>query len=105
MGGILMETAVVSEVFRTLNHRGKEPQIFFWRTSTGLEVDLVIDSGGHLIPIEVKLSTTPSPGMAKSIEVFRKDFPDKAGKGYVVHPGDIKLPLSPNAWAWPFAEF
>lgn len=105
MGGIILETAVVSEVFRTLNHRGKEPQIYFWRTSTGLEVDLVVDSGGHLIPIEVKLSTTPSRGMAKSIEVFQKDFPGKADKGYVVHPGNMRLPLSPNAWAWPFAEF
>jgi len=105
MGGILMETAVVSEVFRTLNHRGKEPQIYFWRTSTGLEVDLLVDSGAHLIPIEVKLSTTPSRNMAKSIEVFGKDFPSKANKGYVVHPGDMRLPLSPNVWAWPFAEF
>jgi hypothetical protein len=105
MGGTLMETAVVSEVFRTLNHQGKEPQIYFWRTSAGSEVDLVVDNGMNLIPIEVKLSTTPGRNMAKGIEAFRKDFGKKAAQGYVVHPGDIKLPLAPDVWAWPFAEF
>jgi len=30
---------------------------------------------------------------------------NKVPRGYVVHPGDTKLPLGPDAWAWPFAEF
>jgi predicted AAA+ superfamily ATPase len=105
MGGILMETAVVNEVFRTLNHQGKEPQVYFWRTSAGAEVDLIVDTGANLIPIEVKRSTTPTRSMGKSVEVFRKDFGKKAYRGYVVHPGDTRLPLSPDVWAWPFSEF
>lgn len=105
MGGTLMETAVVNEVVRTLNHRGIDPQIYFWRTATGTEVDLVVDTGVNLIPIEVKLSTTPNQSMAKGIESFRKDFGKKALKGYVVHQGNMKLPLGPDAWAWPFADF
>ena len=88
-----------------LNHQGKEPQIYFWRTSTGSEVDLVVDNGLNLVPVEVKPSTTPGRNMAKGIEAFRKDFGKKAAQGYVVHPGDIKLPLGPDARAWPFAEF
>jgi hypothetical protein len=105
MGGIIMETAVLNEVVRTLTHQGKEPQVYFWRTSAGTEVDLIVDNGVSLIPIEVKLSTTPSRSMAKGIEVFRRDFGKKVPRGYVVHPGDTKLPLGPDAWAWPFAEF
>lgn len=105
MGAPIMETVVINEVVRTLTHRGKDPQVYFWRTSIGTEVDLVIDNGLNLIPIEVKLSTTPTPGMAKTIEVFQKDFPKRAHKGYVVHPGDTQVPLGPGAWAWPFADF
>jgi predicted AAA+ superfamily ATPase len=105
MGGVIMETAVLNEVVRTLNHQGKEPQVYFWRTSTGTEVDLIVDNGVSLIPVEVKLSTTPSRSMAKGIEAFRRDFGKKVPRGYVVHPGDTKLPLGPDAWAWPFAEF
>ena len=42
--------------------------------------------------------------MAKGIEAFRADFGRKAVPGYVVHPGDIRLPLGPHAVALPFAE-
>lgn len=68
----------------------------------GTEVDIVVDSGGKLVPIEVKLSATPRPAMASSIKVFRKDFGEKALPGYVVHPGDITLPLGDGITALPF---
>ena len=68
-------------------------------------MDLVVDTGLERVPIEVKLSSTPRPSMAASIEIFRKDLGDRALKGYVVHPGDTRLPLSPDAVAWPFGDF
>jgi hypothetical protein len=42
--------------------------------------------------------------MASPIKVFQEDFGDKALSGYVVHPGDVRLPLGPDVQAWPFAE-
>jgi predicted AAA+ superfamily ATPase len=104
MGGAIMETAVLSEIVKTLTHRGIEPQVYFWRTVAGTEVDFVVETGGRLVPIEVKLSATPSPGMASAILTFQKDFGDKAMPGYVVHPGDIMLPLGSGMTALPFAE-
>jgi len=104
MGGAIMETAVLSEIVKTLTHRGIEPQVYFWRTVAGTEVDFVVKTGGRLVPIEVKLSATPSPGMASAILTFQKDFGDKAMPGYVVHPGDIMLPLGSGMTALPFAE-
>jgi len=100
-----METAVLSEVFKTLIHRGVEPRIHFWRTSAGQEIDLLVEYEGRLVPLEVKLSATPQPAMASSIKAFRKDFGEKlSAPGYVIHPGDISLPLGPDALALPFAE-
>jgi hypothetical protein len=104
MGGAILETAVVTEVFKSYWHQGLEPQVYFWRTSTGAEVDVVVQSEGKLIPIEVKLSATPNPSMARGIEAFRRNFPRQATKGYVVHTGDVRLPLGPDAMALPFAE-
>jgi predicted AAA+ superfamily ATPase len=104
MGGPIMETAVISEIVKTLTHRGENPQVYFWRTSTGTEVDIVIEMGGKLIPIEVKLSATPRPAMAASIKTFLEDFGNKAMPGYVVHPGQNRLPLGSNVTALPFAE-
>jgi predicted AAA+ superfamily ATPase len=104
MGGPIMETAVLSEVVKTLTHRGMDPQVYFWRTSTGTEVDIVAETAGKLVPIEVKLSATPRPAMASSIRTFQEDFGDKAMPGYVVHPGDIRLPLGSGVTALPFRD-
>lgn len=104
MGGPILETAVLSEIVKTLTHRGIDPQVYFWRTSSGTEVDIVVETGGKLIPIEVKLSATPRLPMAAPIKTFREDFGDKALPGFVIHPGTIRLPLGAGVTAWPFSE-
>jgi predicted AAA+ superfamily ATPase len=104
MGGAIMETAVVSEIVKTLTHHGADPQIFFWRTMAGTEVDIIIETDGKLVPIEVKLSATPRSSMASAIKTFRKDVGDKALPGYVVHPGDVTLPLGSSVTALPFTK-
>lgn len=104
MGGALFENAVLIEILRALVHRGQEPQVYFWRTAAGSEVDFVVDTGESLVPIEAKLSTTPNPAMASAIGSFKSDFGDRVAKGYIVHPGDTALPLGPNALALPFGQ-
>ena len=104
LGGAIMETAVVGEIVKTLTHRGMDPRIFFWRTTAGAEVDIVVETQGRLVPIEVKLSATPRPAMAGPIRRFHKDFGERTMPGYVVHPGDVRLPLGEGVTALPFAE-
>jgi len=104
MGGPIMETAVLSELVKTLTHRGIDPQIYFWRTSVGSEVDFIVETGGKLIPIEVKSVATPRPAMAASITRFQEDFGERAMPGYVVHPGSVRLSLASGVTAIPFAN-
>ncbi len=104
MGGAIMETAVLSEIVKTLTHRGLDPRVYYWRTMAGTEVDFVVETDGRLAPIEVKLSATPRPAMANSIRRFQSDMAGAAMPGYVVHPGDLRLPLGPAVTALPFAE-
>jgi predicted AAA+ superfamily ATPase len=104
LGGPIFETAILLEIVKTFVNRGEEPQIHFWRTSAGVEVDLVVEAGGKLIPIEVKLSATPRPAMASGIRAFQEDLGEKAGPGFVIHPGDVRLPLAPKVVALPFTE-
>jgi hypothetical protein len=42
--------------------------------------------------------------MANAILKFREDLGEKAGPGYVVHPGNVRLPLAPGVVALPFSE-
>jgi predicted AAA+ superfamily ATPase len=104
LGGAIFETAVLLQVIEAFVNRGEEPQVYFWRTSAGVEVDLVVEAGGKLIPIEVKLSATPRTAMATGIRAFQEDLGLRAAPGLVVHPGDIRLPLAPQVLAIPFAE-
>ncbi len=104
MGGAIFETAVISEVVKAFVHWGKEPHIYFWRTSKGTEIDIIIEIEGRLIPIEVKLSSTPHQSMAYGINMIKKDFGTRVSQWYVVYPGDIRLPLSPDVIALPFSE-
>jgi len=104
LGGPIMETAVLSEIVKALTHRGIDPQVYFWRTSTGAEVDILIETNGKIVPVQVKLSATPRPAMASSIKTFIEDFGNKAMPGYMVHPGNVHLPLGPNITALPFAD-
>ena len=104
MGGAIMETAVLSEIIKTLTHQGINPQVYFWRTMAGSEVDFVVETAAGLVPIEVKLSATPRPAMARTVRTFQADTKDRSRRGYVVHPGDVRLPLGPRVRALPFAD-
>jgi len=104
MGGAIFETAVLTEIVKTYLGRGEDPRVYFWRTSSGAEVDILVETDGHIVPIEVKLSATPRPAMAKGIVALRKDLGKKALPGYVVHPGDIRLTLGSGVTALPYAE-
>ncbi len=104
MAGAIFETAVLAEIVKALTHRGVDPQVYFWRTAAGTEVDLLVAHGGKLVPVEVKTSATPRPAMASSIRGLQRDLGDLAAPGFVVHPGEMRLPLGPRASALPFSR-
>lgn len=104
MGGAIMETAVVSEVVKTLTHRGITPGIYFWQTTAGTEVDLVVETEGKQVPIKVKLSATPHPAMASAVKRFQKNFGNKAMPGYVVASRGDDASLGSGVAVLPFAE-
>jgi len=56
--GAIFESFIVSEIFKSFAHIGEDPPLYFWRDRTGHEIDLIIDTGQKLIPIEIKSSRT-----------------------------------------------
>ncbi|GAJ08242.1 unnamed protein product, partial [marine sediment metagenome] len=104
MRSAIMETAVLSEIVKTFVHQGVEPQVYFWRTSAGTEIDIVVETGTKLIPIDVKTSATPRPAMISGIKAFREALGDRVTSGYVVHTGMDRFALDSDTIALPFAE-
>ena len=103
MAGAVLENAVVMEIVKTLDHRGERPRLSFFRTSDGREVDLIVETGDRFVPIEVRTTATPRPPVADGIRLFRDLVGAQCDEGFVVHPGDVHLPLGPGARALPFA--
>ena len=104
LAGAAFETYVVSEVYKRLASRGIDPLLYFWRTSTGVEVDLLVEDQNRLIPIEVKATATPKPQMAKPMASLKQDISTKVEKGFIIHLGDITLPMTEVATAIPFSN-
>lgn len=103
LNGAIFETAVLGEIVKTIVHRGEQPRVYFWRTANGAEVDIVLEIEDKLLPIEVKSSATPRPGMTSGLKAFKDSYGDRVLPGYVIHTGDVRLPLAPGIQAIPFA--
>ena len=71
MGGALFEGLVVSEAFKVFALRGQPADLYFWRSHDGLKVDLLIRVGSRLLPVEIKLTATPSTGHLRPLERFK----------------------------------
>jgi len=72
MGGVLFEGLIVSEAIKIFSINGRKPDIFFWRSHDGLEVDMIIRLGGRLYPVEIKLTATPSGKHFESLNKFKR---------------------------------
>lgn len=67
----LFETMVVAEYLRTRWNRGGVANLYFWRDSTGNEVDLLLDEAGLLQPVEIKSGQTVAPDMFKTLKKWQ----------------------------------
>jgi len=87
MRGAIFETYVVSELFKAFVHRGETPPLYFWRDRTGHEVDVLIDTGKQLIPIEIKSGTTIGGSFFEGLRYFMALGPKIARTGVMIHGG------------------
>ncbi|MFQ5661409.1 MAG: ATP-binding protein [Gammaproteobacteria bacterium] len=60
MGGALFEGLILSEAVKAFTNAGKIPEVYYWRTRDGMEVDLLIALGSRALPVEIKLTATPT---------------------------------------------
>jgi uncharacterized protein len=71
MGGALFEGLMVIEAVKCFTNAGLKPALWYWRSQDGLEVDLILQAGEKLIPIEIKLTATPALAHLNSLKRFR----------------------------------
>jgi hypothetical protein len=85
--GSIFETFVVSELYKRISHIGEIPPLFFWRDQTGNEIDLIVEIGGELLPVEIKSSKTYSADFSSAIKKWQSLKGNDSRRGLVIYAG------------------
>lgn len=101
MAGPLFETYVIGELLKSYLFRGIEPEFYYFRDKEGHEVDLLIEDGQVLYPIEIKLSSHVRERDLSSIPYLQKKFPTLVGGGSVLCVSPERYPITRRITATP----
>jgi predicted AAA+ superfamily ATPase len=100
--GAHLESLVLHDLRAWRDARLERAEVGYWRTVNGEEVDFVIETGGRLLPIEVKSGARPRPADAAHLRSFRQEYGRKARAGLLLHTGGAIEWLAPDVLAAPW---
>lgn len=86
-GGAHLENIVLTDLLAWRGAQLDRPEVLYWRTATGEEVDLVIEWEGRLLPVEVKAGPKPRYKDARHLKSFLAEYPERAPAGLLLHTG------------------
>ena len=99
--GPLFETLVVSEARKWIDTLGRDTPLWFYRTRSGREVDLLVSTAGGIIGIEVKNRARVGPGDCSGLRALAETLGEEWVGGLVVHRGEDLAQLGSQLWAVP----
>lgn len=86
--GALFETLVVSDMMKGFLNRGEAASLYFWRDSNGNEIDVLVDYGGKICPIEIKSGKTVVDEFFTGLNRWCRLAGNSAGKPRLIYSGD-----------------
>ena len=86
--GAHLENVVLNDLLAWKEGRPHAPQILYWQTSKGAEVDFVVEWQGQVLPIEVKASGRVRQADARHLRVFLDEYADMASAGVILYDGN-----------------
>jgi uncharacterized protein len=83
--GSLFECLVITELVKKRTNAGKQLNLYYWRDKTGHEIDVLVDNGTSLLPVEIKASKTINTEFFKNLVYWNKLSGEK--EAVVVYAG------------------
>ena len=102
--GVWLENVVLNDLLAWRETEIIKPGVFFRRTITGEEVDLVLERGKRLLPIEVKAARNVRVSDARALDAFCAEFPRRAACGLLLYDGREILRLTKTTVAAPLGS-
>jgi uncharacterized protein len=100
--GAHLENLVLMDLLSWREGRTAPAEVLYWRTASGEEVDLVVETGDVLIPIEIKATARPRVSDAKHLRTFRDEYGPRSRAGLLLHTGNRTEWLAPGILAAPW---
>ncbi len=70
--GALFENFIINEMLKNRFNRAERSNLYFWRDNPGNEIDIIVDNGTEIIPIEVKAGQTINRSFFKNLTYWLK---------------------------------
>jgi len=86
--GALFENFIINEIIKNHLNRQILPKHYFWNAAGVHEIDLVLDSGGKLFPIEIKSGRTINSNFFDGFKYFQPLSGATPEDSYLVYGGD-----------------
>lgn len=70
--GNLVESMIITDLLKQQHNVEQQPSIYFWRDAAGHELDCIIDTAHHPVPLEIKTSHTITKDFFKELTFWQK---------------------------------
>jgi uncharacterized protein len=105
LAGAVLENFVLMELRKQCTWSTTRPELFYWRTASGQEVDMVLeDRSGRVTGIEVKAAATLGNNDVRGLQALANEVAKKWVRGVVLYVGKEVIPFSSNLHAIPLSR-
>lgn len=85
--GAIFENFAVAELLKARTNRGKNGNIYFFRDNVGNEVDVLLENGTIVKPVEIKLGSTINDDYFKGLRYYQKTNKKGSVKPALIYGG------------------
>jgi hypothetical protein len=97
LAGAILENFVLMELRKQCSWSKTQPELYYWRTASGQEVDIVLeDRSGKVAGIEVKAAATLSSSDTRGLQALADAVGKNWVRGVVLYTGAEVIPFSAN---------
>lgn len=100
--GNLFENLIVVELLKQRFNLGVRSNLSFWRDNVGHEVDLLLQNGDNLTPVEIKSGQTVTDEYFNGLKFWQKLRP--GADGYIIYGGNSRQKRSTGIEVLPYFE-
>ncbi|MFP5228077.1 MAG: ATP-binding protein [Acidobacteriota bacterium] len=105
LAGAVLENFVLMELRKQSSWSTSRPEIFYWRTASGQEVDIVLeDRAGRVVGIEVKAAATLGTNDVRGLQALAEAIGKNWVRGVVLYSGEEVVPFAANMHGVPLSR-